>query len=74
MILLSICFRSTASWRIPAPTGSGSGSLFDLGLGLLDGHPVLYANHTVYVIDEFGRVHRHTDHQKSHRGHQQSYR
>ena len=27
---------------------------FGLGLGLLDGHPVIYALHTVYVVDEFG--------------------
>ena len=27
---------------------------FGLGLGLLDGHPVLYTLHTVYVVGEFG--------------------
>ena len=61
MILLSICFSFTTGRRIPTPAGNGSGSLFDLGLGLLDGHPVLYALHTVYVFDEFGSVHRHTE-------------
>jgi hypothetical protein len=29
-------------------------SLFGLELGLLDGHLVIYAFHTLYVVDEFG--------------------
>ena len=60
MILLSICFSFTTGRRIPTPAGNDPVA-FDLGLGLLDGHPVLYALHTVYVFDEFGSVHRHTE-------------
>src|SRR5512143_2541530 len=47
-ILLPDCSSS-----LPRPAGQRAGSLFGIGLKLPYGHPVLYALHTFYVIDEF---------------------